>query len=83
MDVTESGNIMQRVFDRMPAYPVPISIFALYDLLPFDRESIRYAIKRLRAAGVVEAIPTSKFAYRRCEGAERPAEGRGGVRRGI
>lgn len=80
----ERGNIQQRVFDRMPAYPVPIPIFQLYDLLPsLDRSSVREAMRALCRQGLVEPISGSRHQYRRAAGAQRPVDRRGGARPGA
>jgi hypothetical protein len=76
------GNIQQRVFDAMPAYPIPINLFALYELVPCDHRSIQSAIANLRALHLVEAVPGTRFTYRRTEQATRPIDRRGGSRRG-
>ena len=74
------GNIQQRVFDCLPPWPVPLSIFQLYECLPFEHSSIRSAVKNLRELQLVEAVPGKRFSYRRAEKATRPADRRGGPR---
>lgn len=78
------GNIQQRVFDAIPLFPVAISVVGLYAAIPqFDKESVRLALHNLRKLGLVEAVPDTKFSYRRTVGAQRPQERRGGKRSGA
>jgi hypothetical protein len=45
-----SKNIMQRVYDVLHHAHRPVAMVELEQLLPFDRETLRRAIKRLREA---------------------------------
>ena len=71
-------NIQQRVFEKVPLYPVPISTPQLRELLPcYEGESVREAIKELCRKGYLELIPGTRFRYRRVEGVSAPEDGRG------
>lgn len=84
LDDAPSGNIQQRVFDAIPICPVPISVVGLYAAVPhFEKKSVRLALHNLRKLGLVEAVPNTKFSYRRIAGAVRPDDGRGGKRAGA
>lgn len=81
-DDTLRANMQQRVFDKIPLYPVPISIVGLRAALPWlERESLRHTLRRLREDGLIEAVPNTKFSYRRVQGATTPYDKRGGARR--
>lgn len=86
MTVPESsiGNIQQRVWDKIPLYPVPISVAGLYAALPNLAEgSVRRAVAALVARCLVEPVVGTKFSYRRVEAATRPDDERGGARPGT
>jgi len=71
-------NIQQRVWEKVPLYPVPISTPQLRELLPmFDGESVRTAVRELCRKGYLEPIPGTMFRYRRVEGVATPKDGRG------
>jgi hypothetical protein len=75
-----SGNIEQRIFDAFPPPPVSITLGYLRAALPyFDAESLRKALRRLVAAGIVERVKLRRI-YRLAADAQRPNDRRGGSR---
>lgn len=73
-----AGTIEQRIFDAFPPSSVSITLNFLRNALPFvDPESIRSALRRLIAQGIVERV-TLRRTYRLVHGAQRPADKRGG-----
>ena len=73
----EPDNIEQRVFDAMPPYPAYTTRTVLQMAFPFlDPESLKYALKRLREAGLVER-GRDLGVWRRTRGATMPIDRRG------
>ncbi len=76
-----NDNIQQRVFDAFPPFPQYLTIYAVFAAVNVDARSVIEAMKRLMAMKRVEKVKVGKeHLYRRCKGARRPPECRGGYR---
>lgn len=75
----EPSNLQQQVFDAFPAHPGIVTLDSLVRSLPYPKESIRKAVKRMREdLGIVEfAPPNTCCVYRLVKGAKRPLDMRG------
>lgn len=79
MDVTEAGNIQQRIYDAFPPFPEFVTILSLFKRFPYlESESIEKALFRLIQLGIVEKDKrTRQHLYRLRKNAKRPIDMRG------